>query len=83
MNVSPEIARLLRSFQPGQRIRAACDILYGWDDADVREGDAGTVTHGTLLGLCFVVWDRFPDRTLLTSTDSLDPLSNGFTGQGT
>lgn len=70
--MNDSIKRLLRTFAPGERIRASLDIYFAVSDFEVKEGALGVVIETRLVGVAVVVWDEHPDVCVATSVDNID-----------
>jgi hypothetical protein len=70
------MARLLRKYQLGERVRATETIVYGTGE-EVPEGTIGRVQQTHVHGctpLMTVAWEGIPPVTHPVSAESLDPV---------
>lgn len=75
LSMDDRVARLLRQFRVGERVRAVEALVYGTGE-EVPEGTRGTVQQTNVHGctpLVRVAWDDLPAVTQACSVESLDP----------
>lgn len=69
------IARLVRTFRVGERVRASLTIYYAVGDLTIAEGKTGTVRAVSAANVPLVHWDGMLDGlSFATSPDSIDPV---------